>query len=179
MNSLRKILPALFTCLLATTLVGFAQTSKVDEKAAPPTYSDIPIPAVLKNRISDSVAELKRGEAKAFQAGLTYVKGVPVLMMITEAGEAAEKGADRRLAIMAAFDFLLDDTAFDLARVCVVEINKGNPDKQKISNYEIKRAQYQDAAKRASKDTLAKSASAKIKTDRVLVELVATELGIK
>jgi hypothetical protein len=149
---------------------GFAQI------AATPA---VVVPSALKQAVDTAHAAWKQQEAAEFKTGLTYVQGVPTLMLITTVGEPADKSFRRRRAILSACDFLLDDTTFAKANICVVTVDPQNPKSQATTNYEIRRGNYQESVKKAAKVSNVKEGAVKARETDSVVNAVSTELGLK
>lgn len=114
-----------------------------------------------------------------FHAGLTYVNGGPVLMLVTTPGENASRLLNRKRSIVLACDFLLDDVAFQEATLCVVEFGGKRPQQQALTNYKVRRSDFQRALKKAAPSDTAKGAVQKARGDDTVTTSICAELGIK
>lgn len=123
-------------------------------------------------------AAWKRDGGEEFHSGLVYANGTPLLMLVTAKGEAADRALRRKRAIVLACDFLLDETAFGEAGVCVVEFDPKKPREQTLTNYKLRRADFQNAARKAGQTDNVKSAAQKARTDDVVTQKICAELGV-
>jgi hypothetical protein len=172
-NGLASLGLLLFTCT-SSVLVGQTKTST----------TEIPIAPVVRNAIDAAHKQWKEETASAFSPGLTYVKGVPVVMLITDVGEGKIKKAARKQAIVEILDSLLDDEAFSLATICIVESEKGKS-VSSTRSYQVARLKYLDAVKKsakldktASRATVSKSVE-KTKQDFGSANDICKDLGIE
>ncbi|HEX2853532.1 MAG TPA: hypothetical protein VHO24_09855 [Opitutaceae bacterium] len=133
----------------------------------------------LRSTLDTAHAAWKKDGGSEFGSGLTYVQGVPTLMVITAPGETAHKKLRRKRTLVSACEFLLDDAAFSKATICVIEADPRDPKKQTVVNVEVRRGNYQEALKKAAKVGDVKEAGRKAKETDSIVESVCTELGLK
>jgi hypothetical protein len=140
--------------------------------------TDVEVPPALRSRMDAQIAELKRPDRATLHLGLTFVRGEPILMIVTDTAEAQPKKALRLAAIVEALGFLLDETGFERANVCVVSRRSDASADQSVRNYALPRATFMAAAKRASGETNSKRALAKLKGNAPAAAEVCTELGI-
>jgi hypothetical protein len=111
------------------------------------TPTDIPIPPAVRAAMDAEHVKWKQETAAAFSSGLTYVKGIPVVMLMTDASEGTVKKTIRKQAIIEILDKLLDDDGFDIAHVCIVY---GSGNTQKTTSYEVRRSKYVASMKKAA-----------------------------
>lgn len=135
-------------------------------------------PALLATLDTAHTSWRKDGGSE-FKSGLTCVQGVPTLMVITTSGEAPDKKVRRKRTLVAACEFLLAETTFPKAVICVVEADARDPKKQTLSNFEVLRGNYQEALKKAAKVGDLKEAGRKARETDAIVESICADLGIK
>lgn len=165
-----RLLRVSLLSFLLLPAAGFAQLAATPAVAVAPA---------LKQATDAAHAAWKQQEGGEFKTGLTYVQGVPTLMLITTPGEPDDKAFRRRRAIVSACDFLLDDNAFAKANICVVTVDPQNPRNQTTTNYEIRRGNYQEAIKKEAKVANVKEGALKAQETDSVVNSVATDLGIR
>ena len=136
-------------------------------------------PATLLQTTADAHAAWKREGGEEFHSGLVYADGTPFLMLFTSKGEPADRALRRKRSIVLACDFLLDEAAFQDAGVCVVELDPKKPREQSLTNYKLRRADFQRVAKNAGQTDNVKSAAQKARTDDALALKICADLGIK
>lgn len=172
-TSLHVVLAALLLPVLA-----LAQSSTVQVpsrlKAVDPT---------LKAAADNAHAAWKQQEGREFNPSLTYVDGVPMLMLVTAKDENPGQLLRRQRAIVAACDFLLDDAAFSKLVVTVVSADPKNPRVQTTANFEILRGNFkeavQESAKSANGKADAKAAVREAKETDSVLRSTAAKLGLK
>lgn len=135
--------------------------------------------SALRQTVDTAHAAWKKAGGAEFKSGVTYVQGETTFMVITTPGEAADKKVRRKRAIVAACEFLLDDGTFSKVAICVVEVDARNPENQKVTNFEVRRGNYQEAIKKAARVEDIKEAGRKAKETDSIMESVCTDLGIK
>ena len=134
---------------LAAILVLPAGTS-----ARPPTNAPafaLPVPAVaeieadLPRQAAATSAHAtwrdREGGAE-FQPTLTFLRGTPVLMLVTATREPAARALLRKRAIVQACGFLLDEAAFANAVICVVESDHARPGAPSVRNHAVSRSDF-------------------------------------
>lgn len=149
---------------------------KLPNQGQPP-----PVNAALRRKIDGAHAGWKKNDGGAeFNSGITYSRdGQPTLMLITDQNEPKEKQSRRQKAIVTACEFLLDDEAFEGGRVCIVSLDPKNPSAQTTRNYEVQRAKFQTAAKKAGKSDKLKDALKKARDDDHAAKLICADLEIE
>jgi len=115
---------------------------------------------------------------KEYHPTLTYMKGRPVLMLITSNLEHAARKQHRRGAIVQACGYLLDVPAFDRAVICVVEVDPEKPDQQRVRNHAVERGSFASAARKATKVDDVKDALRKAKSESGHADKICADLGI-
>jgi hypothetical protein len=117
---------------------------------------------------------------KEFRPGLTYVHGMPHLMLITSRFETIDARNRRHKAIITAFDFLLDDVAFDRARLSIVVADPTDRRTQIVENYELRRGPFQAAVKSGAKSATAKEGIGKVRAGHAATaNTICAILGVK
>jgi hypothetical protein len=119
----------------------------------PPAHPDpaAAIPVALRAATATAHARWKAADGGAdFHPTLTYLRDKPALMLVTATDEPGPKALRRKRAIVQAAGFLLDDTAFARAIVCVVEIDARHPDKPRVRNYDLRRPAFQAVVRAAT-----------------------------
>lgn len=158
-----------FTLLFAVALLSPGVLSAQPNDVAP----------AMRQTLDTAHGAWKKDGGAEFESGLTYVKGVPTLMVITSSGEPSDKKIRRKRSIVSACEFLVDDATFAKAMICVVEADEQDPKKQTVFNFEVRRGNYQEAIKKAAKVSDLKEAGRKAKETDSVVESVCADLGIK
>lgn len=175
---LANLCRSLFAAALLVPVLTFGQASTVQVPSHAKT-----VDPTLKASADTAHAAWKQDEGKEFGSGLTYVDGVPNLMLITTKGEPAAKLLRRQRAIVAACDFLLDDAAFAKLVITVVEVDPAKPTSQTTSTVEILRGNFkeavQDSAKSANAKSDAKAATREAKETDSVLRAVSAKLGLK
>jgi hypothetical protein len=167
------------------TLVGAA-----DHDAGPPPFVIPSTGAAMEQLELPSVAirqSLDRGHSDwkqldgggEYHSSLSYMKGKPVMMIITAATEDGVRKEHRKGAIVQACGFLLDAGAFEQAIICVVEVDLAKPDKQRVRNNQVTRGTFQAAVRKITKADEVKDALRKAKNERGHSEAICAELGIE
>lgn len=187
--------PSLSRRLIAGLLLTFAPgplPAAAPAVPAPPPPFALPPPVPLPAPAAIPPAEAGRRHAAAsaharwkhadggadFQPSLTYLRGTPVLMLITEAGEPGPKTLRRKRAIVQAGAFLLDDTAFERAIVCVVETDGRSAAKPRVRNYDLRRPDFHHTARTAAGAPDARQALRQARDTDALTLRICAELGI-
>jgi hypothetical protein len=159
---------------ITLVLLGIISLSSADLSA-----QSTDVPSALRATLESAHTAWKKDGGAEFKSGLTYVQGVPTLMVISTPAEPSDKKMRRKRSLVAACEFLLEDQAFSSAMICVVEADSRDPKKQTVSNVEVRRGNYQEAVKQAAKVSDLKEAGKKAKETDSVVETVCAELGIK
>lgn len=113
-----------------------------------------------------------------FHPSLTYLRDTPVLMLITDAGESGAKALRRKRALVQAGGFLLDDTAFARAVLCVVAVDPARQAAPQVRNYDLRRSTFQAAARTASSNPDAKQALRQAREADAVTLKICADLGI-
>jgi hypothetical protein len=159
--------------------------------ALPPPFA-LPPPLPLPTPAAIPPAEASRRSAAAsaharwkhedggadFHPSLTYLRGTPVLMLITEPGEPGPKTLRRKRAIVQAGAFLLDDTSFERAIVCVVEADGRSAAKPRVRNYDLRRPDFHHTARTAAGAADARQALRQARDADALTLRICADLGI-
>jgi hypothetical protein len=135
------------------------------------------VSAIAREAISVGHTAWRKDGGAEFMSGLTYVNGEPILMMYARVGETADQTTRRLYQMVAACDFLLDESAVGQARICVVTVDSKDPRKQRVVNYEPTRALYKGAVLKVTGLIDSKLGLAKAKTDKDTLAAACKELG--
>ncbi len=164
---------------------AFAQTSSPPPFVLPPpapaadATAQPEVPVVQRAKMDQAHAQWQVRDGGAdYHTSLTYLRGKPVLMLITETDESGSKALHRKRAIVQACGFLLDDTTFERAVVCIVEVDLRKPDKPRVRNHDLQRTVFQTAAKNATQTIDAKDALRKAWDDDAPTLRICADLGI-
>lgn len=186
----RKISPLAprLTALLCLTLPGPAspaQTATPPPFALPPpapgTAAALPpaVPFLLRAAMEKAHALWRRLDGGAdYHSSLTYLRDKPALMLFTTPDEPGPRTLHRKRAMVQACGFLLDDTSFDRAIICVVELDLRKPDKPRVRNYDLRRPAFQTAAKNATQAADPKDALRQAREDDAHTLKICADLGI-
>jgi hypothetical protein len=120
-----------------------------------------------------------KGVGVGLSPNLSFAGGHPVLMLMTNVNEPATTKHHLEQAVVEACQFLLDDTTFDKAVICVARVNPKNPDATKMENIVVTRDAYQKAIKGAGKSQKLPESFAKLRGDKAGVHQAYAELGFK
>lgn len=114
-----------------------------------------------------------------FHPSLTYVRGRPVLMLITDREEQPSVRDRRQSAMVKACEFALSESVFDRLVISVVETDAPRGKAMAVRNAEVRRDKFHAAVKNASKSDDIPTALTKIRGRMPEVRLVCAELGIR
>ena len=170
--------------LAGVPLIAMSQTQSPPPFVVPSSGPSADATNAIPVSVRQSV-ELSHGVWRTSSGGgnyhpsLTYLKGSPVLMLVTTTHENAEKKLHRKGAIVQACGFLLDAPAFERAIICVVEIDPDKPNQQRVRNYPVQRGSFASAARKATKSEDLADALGKAKNDHGHAEKICVDLGIE
>lgn len=143
----------------------------IDEKNAK-------IDPAVRSRVEAAHSGWLRNEGAPFASSLTYLAGRPVLTLMAPEGEPEQIRSRRFDATFAAFEFILDRAGFSSATVCVIHHNPKTPSIQRVKNYLVDRSDFEDAAKKAGKNTDLKAALKAVRSSDELAGRMAAALGL-
>ena len=137
------------------------------------------IPA-LRARTDAAHVDWVKVKGAGFHPNLTYLGGHPVMMLMVASDESVPAQTYRLGAIVDACAFMLQDSAFDQAVICLATYDAAHPEKMTTRNIEVKRDAFQSAVKKAGKSSTFATALAAVRADdsAAAVRQVCTELGI-
>ncbi len=131
-------------------LLAFPAVLVANPPAAAPAFA-LPAPAAV-----EATADLPRHAAAAtahaswrereggaeYQPTLSFLRGTPVLMLVTAPREPAARVLHRKRAMLQACGFLLAEGAFADAVICVVESDPARPAAPAVRNHPVNRADF-------------------------------------
>lgn len=165
--------------LACALLLGIVVPSIASAQKSPPGKLKFEVSRATRQATANAHHAWKRDGGAEFKSGLTYIKGVPVLMLITTKGEPVDKAQRRRRELISACEFLLDENAFERAWICVVEADPRNPGDQTTTNYGFTRADYQAAVKSASRTGTVKDGVKAAREKDAVLGAICTALRVK
>lgn len=136
------------------------------------------ISPAVRARVESALATWKAADGGAdFFPGLTYLRGNPIVMLVTSKQEADDT-KDRRLrSVVTALEFLLEETTFDRATICVVAQNDRDPSPT-VRNHVVRRENFKTAAKSAANVGSVKAAIARARAEPATARQICAALGI-
>lgn len=137
-----------------------------------------PVSRGLRERTAAALQGWKVDGGKEFKSGLTYVDGVPALMLLTTADETKEKALRRRREFISACEVLLEDSEFPTVWMCVVTVDPAKPSGQTTKTYKVERGEYEQAVKSVSKSGQTKDGIKKAREDEATLAAICKRLGI-
>jgi hypothetical protein len=134
---------------------------------------------VLTGRVQNAHAQwAKAGDGKEFSPSLSFVGGRPIVMVMAESDENPGMQNRRLKAMVEACEFLVDDSAFESAVLCVSTRDAKNPKVMTTQNTEVHRSAFQAAAKSAGKSNNLPAALTNVHASDVAVKAIAAALGL-
>lgn len=103
------------------------------------SVADTPLRSAAANA---HAAWRERDGGADYQPTLTYLRETPVLMLVTNPRESADRALHRRRAIIQACGFLLGAEAFPRVVICVVEIDPAKPGVPAVRNHPVSRGDF-------------------------------------
>ena len=120
-----------------------------------------------------------KGVGLGLNPSLSFVGGQPTLTLVVDANETPAAKRHFEEAVVEACQFLVNDTAFESAVVCVTRVNSKNPKATKTENIVIHRAAFEAAIKGAGKNQKLSAAKAKLRGNDAGIHHACLELGFK